>query len=209
MHKKNEEQQTEFDFDGMLPEDDMEPVGEPEDFVETEAESDDEEPEEEDSDEDRAENEEKGEYVTYDEPMPLDEEQGSYIETVLVKAFKKKHGLRIHLYQYVPPCPRCKSRRTGRYTKMPALLKDREYKERESLKNGEIIRFCAKLPYKNLFCVNCDNTWHGLVEQKMLSRSEIQQEVDARETYEAYMAVLEEQMEKEEKKKGFFRKYFI
>ncbi len=122
------------------------------------------------------------------------------LETMLTKIRNAK----IHMYKYVPPCPECGSKCTGRYVKMPISEKDRDYMERETLKYGEIIRFTPKIPEKNMFCVDCDHKWHGIVETRRLSRMEIDREIEERGTYEAYIEVVEEQEEK--RKKGFFRR---
>ena len=119
----------------------------------------------------------------------------------------KVKNIRMHMYKYVPPCPNCKSCITGRYVKMPQSEADKDYMERETLKYGEIVRFIPRVPEKNLFCVECGHKWHGDVKTKRYSRREIEEEVEKRGTYEAYLEVIEEQEEKKNSR-GFFRKLF-
>lgn len=136
------------------------------------------------------------------------EKKDSVATEIVGKTVKRFRGFRIHMYKYVPPCPKCKSRITGRYVRMPALVSDRQYQERESLKGGEIVRFISKVPYKNCFCVDCSHEWHELVDTKWMSKAEIEEEIEARHTYEVYIEVLNEQTEEEKKRGNILKKLF-
>lgn len=118
---------------------------------------------------------------------------------------------RIHMYKYVPPCPECGSFCVGRYVKEPFREEDRDYMEEQSLKYGEIIRFCDSIPGENLFCVECDHEWHGYVETKWISKEELEQEIKRRGTRYAYEELMEEKEESKDsskKKKGLMRRLF-
>ena len=94
-----------------------------------------------------------------------------------------------HPYYYVPPCPVCGSRCTGRFVRRP--VKNSLYVEEESLKNGEIIRFCQGFPQDRVFCVDCGHEWEFRVLIKFLTREEISEEKKARGTEEAYEELLQ------------------
>ena len=90
-----------------------------------------------------------------------------------------------HIYYYVPPCPLCGSPRTGRYMKLHRVMGS-EYTERESLKNGEIVRFEETVPYRNVFCEECGYEWHYNVVGKLMDSEAIRNEKHARQTGERY-----------------------
>ena len=113
--------------------------------------------------------------------------------------------LKWHPYIYIDPCPECQSRRTGRYVKFHKVPGDDAYMERESLKNGEIIRFVSKVPKANVFCVDCDHTWTQEYGTTFLSAEELQNEIDERGTAGAYREIVEEQ-NREYKSKNIFAK---
>lgn len=85
---------------------------------------------------------------------------------------------------YVPPCPVCKSRCTGRYLRRPVA--ESWYVEEKSLKNAEIVRFVPKEPVKNVFCVDCGYEWGHMVKVRFITREELEEESEARGTKEAY-----------------------
>lgn len=120
----------------------------------------------------------------------------------MLKRLKDKlKNPRIHSYKFVPPCPKCGSYCVGRYVKEPFREEDAKYMERESLKHGEIIRFCDRIPRDNFFCVDCDNEWHGLAETKWYTRDELENEIKRRDTRGAYYELMEEEAEEKDKKK--------
>lgn len=93
-----------------------------------------------------------------------------------------------HIYYYVPPCPRCGSRKTGRYIRAP--FTGSGFTKEESLKKGELIRFSVEEPINNGFCVACGNEWPVRVKTKFLTYAQIQEEQIARDTkslYEQYL----------------------
>ena len=55
-----------------------------------------------------------------------------------------------------------------------------------------------------MFCVDCDYKWHGIVETKLISKDELDDMIEKRETYEAYIEAKEEQAFKNDTKKGGF-----
>lgn len=94
-----------------------------------------------------------------------------------------------HFYYYIPPCPKCGSRRTGRYireTRNSAMI------EESSLRHGEIVRFAMEEPIKNAFCVDCGYTWGCTPELKFWPQSRIQEEIEERTTEEAYIELKEQ-----------------
>ena len=92
-------------------------------------------------------------------------------------------------YYYVPECPECGSRCTGRFVRKP--LRDSLYVEENSLKNGEIIRFSKGFPQDRVFCVDCGHEWNHHVLVRFLTREELDQEKEERGTEEAYQELLE------------------
>lgn len=117
-------------------------------------------------------------------------------------------GLKIHPYIYIEPCPRCKSKVTGRYIKEPMTESDMEYTESQSLKHGEIIRFIPKVPEKNAFCVDCDYRWHYTPRTIYISKLEMEQMIEERNTEDAYYELRNEISNKNlvnsKRKKGLF-----
>lgn len=100
-------------------------------------------------------------------------------------------------YKYIPPCPKCGSRCTGRYIKEPITESDMEYIELQSLKHGEIIRFTPKEPDDNAFCVDCGFRWGVTARTVYLTREELDAEIDARGTEGAYKEIKEEISQKD------------
>ena len=97
----------------------------------------------------------------------------------------------IHFYYYVPPCPRCKSRKTGRYIRKPYTAVN--YTMVQSMKMGELIRFASSEPVNNAFCLNCGNEWPAKIELKLWPYSKIHEEQMARGTYDLYNNYLAQQ----------------
>lgn len=106
-------------------------------------------------------------------------------------------------YYYMPPCPQCGSEVTGRYLKKPFMNSD--YTMIESLKNGELIRFCKKVPDKNAYCEDCGFTWHELPRFVWLTSEEKDGEV-ARRGAEKKLAeyVKDRRLDQKPKVRGFF-----
>lgn len=94
-------------------------------------------------------------------------------------------------YYYVPPCPCCNSRMTGRFVKSHGYSRD-EWVEKESLKHGELVTEKLIIPKKNAFCVECGFSWTCDVKIKFFSLSKIMEEAEARGTYEILSGIEEE-----------------
>ena len=92
-------------------------------------------------------------------------------------------------YYYVEPCPRCGSRRTGRYMRMP--ITSAGYTMESSIKAGELIKFVQHVPRKNLYCADCGHEWPGIVRTRLLSEAKIQEERKARGTDILYNKIME------------------
>lgn len=110
-------------------------------------------------------------------------------------------------YYYVPPCPKCGSRMTGRFVKEHGDA-DTEFIVRESLKHGELVSPAAEIPDKNLFCAECGYTWEGQVHMRFITFAQMQEEIEARGTKE----ILEQELDEEEDEKknrphGLFETY--
>lgn len=108
-------------------------------------------------------------------------------------------------YYYVPPCPSCGSKMTGRYVKMHREVDD-NYILETSLKNGEIISMQPEVPAHNLFCAECGFEWTGDVEASMISLDEQKKERLARHTDEMLGEAIDDSRESnaESRKKPFY-----
>ena len=93
-------------------------------------------------------------------------------------------------YYYVEPCPRCKSRKTGRYVRQP--ITGSGYMMEESLKAGELIRFLSFEPEKNGFCVTCGHEWHTRAKLKFWPKEKIREEQIVRGTDQEYARFLQQ-----------------
>lgn len=91
-------------------------------------------------------------------------------------------------YYYIEPCPRCKSRKTGRYVKQP--LTGGGYMMEESLKAGELIRFLPFEPVKNGYCLTCGYEWHTRAKLKFWSNEKVREEQTVRGTEQEYARFL-------------------
>ena len=115
----------------------------------------------------------------------------------------------IQFYYYVPPCPECGSRRTGRFMKRPR--KNDWYVHAESLLHGEIIRFANSEPIKNCFCLDCGNRWGQRISARLVSSSFVDKERKARQIdseYERYHQ-LYGRMPDEKPHEGFIKRNFL
>ena len=95
------------------------------------------------------------------------------------------------IYYYVPPCPACLSRKTGRYVRQPLMTGDMRYVEKESLRNGELVRFAGRIPEKNAYCEDCGHEWACSISVRLMSREKIMEEQAARGTDAKYAECLE------------------
>lgn len=110
-------------------------------------------------------------------------------------------------YYYVPPCPRCQSRKTGRYVKNPVVKQDKGYIFEESLKNGEIVEETDIVPVENAFCCDCGYEWSCYIETIWLTPQEILKQKKAR-GIEGLSEELENERREERKKEPFAKKFF-
>jgi hypothetical protein len=110
-----------------------------------------------------------------------------------------------HIYYYVPPCPACGSRKTGRYVRQPLTAGDMRFVEVESLRSGELIRFAPRIPEKNVYCEDCGHEWACSIRASLMPRERIMEEQTARGSAEKYAACMERSPGK---KKSVFGKIF-
>ena len=92
-------------------------------------------------------------------------------------------------HYYVPPCPECGSYCTGRYIRHPVV--ESWYVEEKSLKNAEIVRFVAKEPVLNCFCVDCGHEWGKTITLTFITEEEMEEERERRGTKEAFEEIHE------------------
>ena len=109
-------------------------------------------------------------------------------------------------YYYVPPCPNCGSRATGRMIKANRQ-RSFEWVFVEALKNGELVAPASENFQKNLFCNACGHTWEGPVRQFWLTKEQIVYEKEIRGTDPLLQQKLNEIAE-ENKHKGLLKKMF-
>lgn len=112
-----------------------------------------------------------------------------FFRTYNKKIFKKKEELTLKtLYYYMPPCPKCKSERTGRYLAQPYVNK--HYTVIESLKNGELVQLKKTVPRNNAYCADCGFEWHEEPRLVRIEQEEKEDEIARRGTekllYEYY-----------------------
>lgn len=79
---------------------------------------------------------------------------------------------------------------------------DREYAERMSYKNGEIVKFASKEPVKNVFCLTCGHTWGYNVRVSLITEEALEEEKAARCTEEKYQEMEMLRRERYEEKKN-------
>lgn len=104
-------------------------------------------------------------------------------------------------YYYIPPCPRCKSVRTGRLMKYHRTTND-EYINKASLKNGELIKFVPEVdPDHDLFCADCGFTWSEYISVQWYTQDQIDEEKRKRGTISQLDDVIKEEKEEEKNQK--------
>lgn len=97
-----------------------------------------------------------------------------------------KYYLSTQKYCYVPPCPRCHSKKTGYIIADVRNETTEQYKLRK-LQNGELVQIHASLYDHNLFCENCGAEWTGEYEIKRLTDEEIEEQKQIRGITEEYI----------------------
>jgi hypothetical protein len=113
----------------------------------------------------------------------------------------------IHVpYYYVPPCPVCNSRITGRYLRVHRdTVSDWEIDE--SLRNGEIAKPNITGAPQNAFCLDCGYEWIADIELKFFSLARRDEEKTARHTREVYKIRSADHKEDKRNMKGPFKAY--
>lgn len=124
----------------------------------------------------------------------------------LSKIFEKiavLYSMRPTIYYYVPPCPQCGSRLTGRYVKQPYTKTDIRYVKNESLRHGELIRMTNSVPISNAFCEECGHEWPEHIYARILPAWQVENEKKARSTDARY----NEFQITDPKKRPFWRRF--
>ena len=120
-----------------------------------------------------------------------------------MKNFKNKlKGIIRHVYYYVPPCPSCNSRTTGRFVKSHKE-NTTSWQINESLKHGELIKPVEIVPKANCFCRNCGFEWPDYIETRFITTDEMNIEKQERFTNDILNDMKAE--EKAERKADFKR----
>ena len=90
------------------------------------------------------------------------------------------------IYYYVPPCPECGSRKTGRYVSRSITQEDTNYMIKESLKHGELVRIRNPVPINNAYCEECGHEWPQIIRARLWDTEKVEEETCARGTFEKY-----------------------
>ncbi len=110
-------------------------------------------------------------------------------------------------YCYVPNCPVCGSYKTAKIIKSYSLYEN-DWAMKEALKNGELLAFMEEVPSNaNAFCFDCNNKWDAVIETKLLTGDEIEEQKALRGTtdlYNAHASNLKIKEKEKEDKRGFF-----
>lgn len=90
-------------------------------------------------------------------------------------------------YNYVPPCPRCKSYHTG-YIMDAQTTQNNERIKVKRMQHGEIVQIYShyNIDY-NLFCEKCGLQWQGEIIRKYVTEEEIEMEKERRGITEDYI----------------------
>ena len=89
-------------------------------------------------------------------------------------------------YYYVPKCPKCGSRVTGRFVRA-RNDNDAEWLIDESLRNGEIVSPMPKVLSENCFCCECNATFKADTELRWLNLDELDKEKIDRNIYDIWL----------------------
>ena len=98
-------------------------------------------------------------------------------------------GLTRRRYTYVPPCPCCGSRATGRFVKQKMLNKNNKWIMEESLKHGELISLVPDVGRDTAFCFECGYVWPARIQNVWLTTAELAEERNVRGTNQLYEAL--------------------
>ena len=82
-------------------------------------------------------------------------------------------------YHRVPPCPRCESKKTGRFIYVANTRNGVEKIIGDCMARGELVRVIPGLEttqYENAYCENCGIEWHANIETFWLPKEAIAKE---------------------------------
>ena len=99
-------------------------------------------------------------------------------------------------YYYVPPCPKCGSKMTGRFV-FPVLMQKQQMLL-DAYANGELVAFYDRLKNENAFCAACGYEWNAKIETTRLTDAQIQQEKQDRHVDEVYDETVKQAKAKKE-----------
>lgn len=113
-------------------------------------------------------------------------------------------------HYFVPPCPCCGSKRTGRFIKSHNVT-NTDWAVRNALKNGELVKPTSDIdPDGQLFCLDCGFTWTEPIEARIATPKEITEERQKRGTIDILNALEEEDRDDKReagKKHGLINSY--
>lgn len=112
-------------------------------------------------------------------------------------------------YYYVPPCPRCQSKATGRYMKMSKWKNDNDWMVNECLKKGELVVLMPEIPEDNAFCLSCRFNWPQPIQMTWETNRFIKQQKEDRQTNVILKELREEAMAEDEKKRYKTIRHFV
>jgi hypothetical protein len=85
-------------------------------------------------------------------------------------------------YHYVPPCPRCGSKKTGRFIYMVNINNADKVISSRMIK-GELVQIVtgiSETKYENAYCDECGCEWHANIDILFLDKEKINKEMVAR-----------------------------
>ena len=109
-------------------------------------------------------------------------------------------------YNYVPPCPRCSSYKTGKFVKSHGEFND-EYAIQKSLEAGELIKVVKELPSNNCYCANCGATWSYDIPVLMISYKKLIDQKEKRGTQVKLDNYVKEINKKQTKTRKWMKRY--
>ena len=85
-------------------------------------------------------------------------------------------------YHYVPPCPRCGSKKTGRFLFMMNTYNGVEKAISDCMANGELvkIRTSFQSQYENAYCEDCGCEWNANIQDIPATEEQIRHQMDIR-----------------------------
>lgn len=123
----------------------------------------------------------------------------------MLEKIKEKFKENVRMpYYYVPECPICGSRMTGRYMRYLGDTSS-EWQVNEALRNGELVDIVNEVPWKNCFCCQCDYEWHEDIKMKMKTLKEIGEEKKARGTINILNNRMKEEKIRRQNDHGLFK----